>query len=137
MGQYSGVNADNAQGTQIGSNSRCFMTSLLRNGYMLQSGLHVHAGCLLRTCKSDALEIQVKDQTISCPVSIKATSVTVDGYQGYLVCPPYSGLTDIRCSPTCSTADPSCLGPKGSAANYTGSIANPGNGGIEVVDGRY
>ena len=134
--QFSHYNHDFAQGTQVGSESRCFMSLLLARGYTMSGGqAGPQARCFLRTCNSDSLEIHVNDQTVSCPVSNRSTSVTVNGYTGYMVCPPYSGLADIRCSPRCSTNDPECLGPKGSAANFTGSI-DPAAGGTVVVHGR-
>jgi len=130
-GEYAG------SGNQVGTHARCFMSSLsARRWWHRGPSLRTpQAQCFRRSCTADALQIHVGSRTVACPVSNHATSAFVDGYMGYMVCPPYSGLADIRCSPRCSTNDPECLGPKGSAANFTGSI-DPAAGGTVVVHGR-
>ena len=64
-------------------------------------------------------------ETVSCPVSSKASSHSVFGYSGYIVCPPYSGLKDVRCGKICGKNDPECLGIKGSAAKSMASALPP------------
>ena len=75
------------------------------------------ATCYQRTCKAHALEIRVGAHTVSCPRKKHATTVSVEGYHGHIVCPPYAGLEDARCRPTCSNNDPECLGIKGSVVD--------------------
>merc|ERR1719198_1432887 len=123
------------RGTVAGSDSRCFHSSLLSKAYMVQSP-DPTAYCYRRTCKANQLEIHVNDKTVFCPVSDKTTTKTLDNYWGYFVCPPYSGLDDIRCKPTCHSDNPDCLGIKGSAADLSG--IDFGNAGDEVVvHGRH
>lgn len=120
-----------AEGTKVSSESRCFVSSLMKNGYNpynskgeivpVKRGTH----CYRRTCNANSLEIQVGDTTVSCPVSNEPSTVsTVDGYHGDFVCPPYAGLNDARCSPLCSLDDPECLGIKGSMTVIAGATNN-------------
>jgi len=127
---------DHATGAVVGSDSRCFYSSLLSRRH-IPDGLSVEAQCLRRTCTANRLEIHVNDKTVYCPVSNLASTMTVDGYNGYILCPPYSGLGDIRCTPTCSAEDLECLGIKGSAADLRGSHVMPEEGGTVVVHGRH
>jgi len=99
-------------GSQAGAESRCFMSTLKAG--TRKALARPHGSCYRRSCKADALQIHVGSYTVSCPLSNTATTVTVPGYNGELVCPPYSGLGDIRCVAICSTEDPECLGLKGS-----------------------
>ena len=112
-------------GAVVGQEARCFMSSLGSEQGMSSVNSSPRAQCYRRTCKAEALEILVGVRTISCPVSKQATSAAVDGFGGYIVCPPYAGLTDIRCVPTCPKKDPKCTGIKGSAVDSEASALPP------------
>merc|ERR1711939_1157985 len=100
-------------GSKVSAESRCFVSSLTK---ATKSSAHLQT-CYQRTCKAHALEIRVGEHTVSCPRKKHATTVTVEGYHGHIVCPPYAGLEDARCRPTCSNNDPECLGIKGSVVD--------------------
>jgi len=127
--------ADASRGTSIGTDARCFQSSLLSHYYQYD-GRTADPECFRRTCKANQLDIHVNGKTVHCPLSNKATTMTVDGFYGHIVCPPYSGLSDIRCTPLCSAEDSECLGIKGSAADLKGSAAQP-TGDTVVVHGRH
>jgi len=127
---------DWARGTSIGTDTRCFQSSLFSEMYIFDDRA-ADPECFRRTCKANELQIHVNAQTVHCPLSNKTTAMTVDGFSGHIVCPPYSGLSDIRCTPLCSAENPECLGIKGSAAQTTDNIFGGGSGGTVVVHGRH
>jgi len=101
------------RGTKVGKEARCFVSSLMNDMYIPNT--NVDTVCYTRTCNANSLDVHVADKTVSCPISNKPSTVTLDGYQGIMICPPYTGLNDIRCSPVCALDDLDCLGIKGSA----------------------
>jgi len=105
---------NDAAGTKVGAEARCFVSSLMDNSFIPKD--KVDTVCFIRTCNANSLDVHVGDKTVSCPISNKPSTVTLDGYQGVMICPPYTGLNDIRCPPQCGLEDPDCLGIKGSAA---------------------
>lgn len=132
---------DASSGSQVGAESRCFLSSLVAAARTDNSvGARTDDSvarwpdtyCYRRTCKPNALQIHVGHITVSCPVSNKATNVDVEGYRGHLVCPAYAGLKDSRCTPTCSNNDPECLGIKGSM--HSGMDSKPAGG--KAVGGK-
>lgn len=110
---------DPGLGSRVGPDSRCFLSSLENKEQGIRTAKDPYANCFRRTCKPATLNIHIGDHTVSCPVSTQATTLRVKGYRGHVVCPPYTGIEDVRCRPTCSNNDPECLGAKGSVLDTT------------------
>lgn len=127
-----------AQGVYHGSDARCFYGTLCKNNWRCgSSGSGTwDAACYRRTCTANNLQIHVGDGVVKCPVSELSSSRTLAGYAGSIVCPPYSGMNDVRCKATCSPDDPECLGTKGEAADLKGSYVLPSDNAPVVVSGR-
>ena len=125
-----------AQGVYHGSDARCFRASLCKLRWNCQKSSGWDAMCYRRTCTANHLQIHVGDEVVNCPVSEVSSSRTLTGYTGSIVCPPYSGLSDVRCKATCSADDPECLGTKGEAADLKGTYALPSDNAPVVVSGR-